>query len=73
MASSYAYRSDHASVVCSTLLLADGRYCGNFMAVMTTSDGRREVHQRSCPGWNDTLADALICARALAESIYPPI
>ena len=72
MPSSYAYTSGQTKVVCATLLLADGRYCGNFVAITTAPDGRREIHERTCPGWNPRLEDALTCARAMAESIYPP-
>jgi len=72
MQSSFAYTSGQTKVVCATLLLADGRYCGNFVAITTAPDGRREIHERTCPGWNPTLEDALTCARALAESVYPP-
>ena len=72
MPSSYAYTSGQTKVVCATLLLADGRYCGNFVAITTAPDGLREIHERTCPGWTPTLEDALTCARALAESIYPP-
>jgi len=72
MASSYAYMSGNATVVCATLRLANDRYCGNFIAIITTRDGRREVHERTCPGSDQTLADALTRARAMAEVIYPP-
>ena len=72
MASSYTYTTGNATVVCSTLLLADGRYCGNFIAIVTTPDGRREIHERTCPGSDHTLSDALTRARALAEASYPP-
>ena len=73
MGSSYAYRTEHASVLCATRLVADGRYCGNFVAVTTASDGHRDIHERTCPGWHSTLAHALAHARAMAEAIYPPI
>ena len=72
MPSSYAYTSGQAKVVCATLLVADGRYCGNFVAITSTPDGRREIHERTCPGWDLTLAEALARARAMAEVIYPP-
>ena len=72
MPSSYTYTSGSTRVVCATLLLADSRYCGNFVAVTTGPDGHREIHERTCPGWNSTLDEALSCARAMAESIYPP-
>lgn len=72
MASSYAYASGNATVVCATLRLAENRYCGNFMAISATPDGRREIHECSCPGIDRTLADALIHARAMAEASYPP-
>ncbi|HEY9068015.1 MAG TPA: hypothetical protein VIO33_23725 [Burkholderiaceae bacterium] len=72
MPSSYAYTSGQIKVVCATLLVADGRYCGNFVAIETTPDGRREIHERTCPGWDATLGDALTRARAMAETIYPP-
>ena len=71
MPSSYAYTSGSTRVLCATLLLSDSRYCGNFIAITTGPDGRRELHERTCPGWNPTLEDALTCARAMAESIYP--
>jgi len=72
MASSYAYTSGQTKVVCATLLLADGRYCGNFVAITTAPDGRREIHERTCSGWSPTLQDALTRARVLAEAVYPP-
>lgn len=72
MPSSYAYASGSTRVLCATLLLDDGRYCGNFVAIVAKPDGSREIHERTCPGWNHTLDDALTCARALAEAIYPP-
>ena len=72
MPSSYAYTSGSTRVVCATLLLADGRYCGNFVAIVAKPDGSREIHERTCPGWNHSLDDALTCARALAEAVYPP-
>ncbi|HKX41689.1 MAG TPA: hypothetical protein VJO99_11060 [Burkholderiaceae bacterium] len=71
MASSHAYTSGPASIVCATLLHANGRYCGNFIAITTAPDGHREVHERTCPGWYTTLGDALAHARAMAEAIYP--
>ena len=71
MASSYAYTSGNATVVCATLRLADNRYCGNVVAVVTTPDGRRKIHERRCPGCDHTLADALTRARAMAEAHYP--
>ena len=72
MSASYAYKSGQAEVVCKTVPLSDGRYCGKFTSTCTTADGRREIHERTCPGWYHSLADALICARAMAESLYPP-
>lgn len=72
MPSSYAYTSGPTRVLCATLLLSDGKYCGNFIAIGTAPDGHREIHERTCPGWSHSLDDALTCARALAESIYPP-
>lgn len=72
MPSSYAYTSGQTKVVCATLLVADGRYCGNFVAITVTPDGRREIRERTCPGWDSTLGDALTRARAMAETIYPP-
>lgn len=72
MQSSHAYRSGSTTVICATLLLSDSRYCGNFVAITTAPDGQREIHERTCPGWTSTLEDALTCARAMAESIYPP-
>lgn len=72
MTSSHTYISANATVVCGTLLLSDGRYCGNFIALITTPDGRREIHERTCPGSDRTPADALTRARALAEASYPP-
>jgi len=72
MASSHAYMSGQTQVICATLQLSDGRYLGNFVAFTTAPDGRRELHERTCPGWFHTFEDALTAARALAESIYPP-
>jgi len=69
---SYVYTSGNVTVACATLRLANDRYCGNFIALITTSDGRREIHERSCPGSDHTPADALTRARAMAESTYPP-
>lgn len=72
MESSYAYRTEHANVVCAIRQLADGRYCGNFVAVTTASDGHRDIHERTCPGRYSALGDALAHVRAMAEAIYPP-
>ena len=72
MGSSYVYRTEHANVVCATRQVADGRYCGNFVAVTAASDGHRDIHERTCPGLYSTLGDALAHARAMAEAIYPP-
>jgi len=72
MGSSYAYRTEHANVTCATRQLADGRYCGNFVAVSAASDGHRDIHERTCPGLYSTPGDALAHARSMAEAIYPP-
>ncbi|HKX40837.1 MAG TPA: hypothetical protein VJO99_06750 [Burkholderiaceae bacterium] len=72
MPSSYAYTSGSTRVLCATLLLADGRYCGNFVAITTAPDGHRDVHERTCSGWYHSIDDALTCARAMAEVLYPP-
>ena len=47
MSSSYAYTSGSTQVVCASLLLADGRYCGNFVAIVAKPDGSREIHERT--------------------------
>ena len=47
MSSSYAYTSGSTQAVCASLLLADGSYCGNFVAIVAKPDGSREIHERT--------------------------
>lgn len=70
--SSHAYRSGQTKVVCAALRMDDGRYCGNFVAIVASPDGHLDVHERTCARWDLTHEDALIRARAIAEAIYPP-
>jgi hypothetical protein len=71
MPSSFVYTSGRANVFCATLLLAEGRYCGNFIAIVTRHDGSREIHEHTCARWDPTLQEALTRARAMAEAFYP--
>ena len=73
MPPSHAYRSGRTKIVCATLEMSDGRYCGNFLAIVPKADGSLEIHEQTCTRWDLTLVDALNRARTMAEAIYPPV
>jgi len=70
MSISYAYTSGRRHVLCSSVPLTDGGYVGQFVCIVTEPGG--EIFEHTCPGRYLSIDDALRCARATAQSIYPP-
>ena len=71
MTKSHFYKSELGLVKCQAEPAPDDRFAAIVILVSPIGSGR-ELVRHECPGSDATARDAVLKARAWAESVYPP-